>query len=230
MGTCRAEDDGPSEPPAEDEAQPKPRKPWIWLSAVLAVVAAGLLIWALTLQSDLDSAQQDLESMQQELAGATEELDSARQELDATKADLEALQSEGDDGVKTGVVAAGATALYKEFADQLGATEEDLATTQQQLEEAERAAAQAEEDAEAAKQAAADAGNDTERAQAEAEQARAEAEAAESRAAIAADCAKAFISALGTLVESEDASEQAPEVRKQLEEIAATCKDELAGT
>jgi chromosome segregation ATPase len=211
----------------EHEAQPKPRKPWIWLSAVLAVVAAGLLIWALTLQSDLDSAQQDLERAQQELAGTSEELDSTRQELDATKQEL---QSEGDDGVRTGTVVAGATALYKEFADQLGATEEDLATTQRQLEEAERAAEQAEQDAEAAKQAAADAGNETERAQAEAEQAQAEAEAAESRAAIAADCAKAFISAFGTLLESEDASEQAPEVRQQLEEIAATCKDELAAS
>ena len=162
----------PCRPRTTDEAQPKPRKPWIWLSAVLAVVAAGLLIWALTLQSDLDSAQQDLESMQQELAGASEELDAAKQ-------DLEALQSEGDDGVSTGAVVAGATALYKEFAEQLGATEDDLATTQQQLEEAERAAVQAEKDAEAARQAAADAGSETERAQAEAEQARAEVEAAE---------------------------------------------------
>ena len=125
---------------------------------------------------------------------------------------------------------AGGTALYKEFADQIGATEEDLAATQQQLEEAEKAAAQAEKDAKAAKQAAADAGNETEKAQAEADQAKAEAAAAEARTAIAADCAKAAISAIGPLFESEDASEQAPEVREQLEAIAATCKDELAGT
>ena len=102
----------------------------------------------------------------------------------------------------------GGTALYKEFAEQIGATQDDLATTQQQLEEAEKAAAQAEKDAEAAKQAAADAGNETEKAQAEAEQAKAEAAAAEARMAIAADCAKAAISAIGPLFESEDASEQ----------------------
>ena len=120
---------------------------------------------------------------------------------------------------------AGATALYKEFAEQLGTTEEDLAATQQELEEAQRAAEQAEQDAEAARQAAADAGNDTEQAQAEADQARAELEAAESRAAVAADCAKAFISAFGALFEGENPEDQAPEVREQLSEIAATCKE-----
>ena len=57
----------------------KPRRNrWIWVSAVLAVVAAGLLIWALTIQSDLDSTQQ-------ELAGVQEELDSTQQALDAAR-------------------------------------------------------------------------------------------------------------------------------------------------
>jgi hypothetical protein len=64
MSTVDPHDDTPAE-----EEPAKPRKPWIWLSALLAIVAAGLLIWALTLQSDLDSTQQELESAQQELAG-----------------------------------------------------------------------------------------------------------------------------------------------------------------
>ena len=123
----------------------------------------------------------------------------------------------------------GATALYKQLSEQLGVTEEDLAATQQDLEQAEQAAAQAEQDAKAAKQAAADAGSETEKARAEADQAKAEAKAAESRTAIAADCAKAYVSAFGLLFEGESAKDQAEEVREQLSAITATCKDELDG-
>lgn len=225
----------PTDPPA-DQAPAKRRKPWIWLSVLLTIVAAGLLIWALTIQSDLDSTQQELESTQQELdgtsqelAGTSQELDSTKQELDATKQDAEAPQSESDDGNRTGAVLVAAKALYDEFAEQLNATSEDLAATQQDLEEAEKTAAQAEQDAEAAKQAAADAGNETDKAKAQTDQANAEAKAAESRAAVAADCAKAYISTFGALFEGESVRDQAPAVREQLSDITAECKDELAG-
>ena len=138
------------------------------------------------------------------------------------------MQAQADEGVGTGAAVAGAAALYNEFSNQLGATQDDLAATQQDLEKAEKAAAQAEKDAKAAKQAAADAGSETEKAQAEADQAKAEVKAAESRTAVAADCAKAYISALGLLFEKESASDQADKVREQLSAITATCKDELA--
>ena len=55
-------------------------------SLVLAIIAAGLRIWALTIQSDLDGAQQ---------------------ELDAATQDVEAPQAEGDAGNRTGAVLAG---------------------------------------------------------------------------------------------------------------------------
>ena len=35
---------------------------WIWVSALLAIVAVGLTIWALMLKSDLDSTQQELDT------------------------------------------------------------------------------------------------------------------------------------------------------------------------
>jgi hypothetical protein len=219
MSTADPPDDSSAEPAAEAEPG-KARKPWIWLSAVLAVVAVGLLIWALTIQSDLDSANQ-------QLAAANEELDGTKKQLDATKQNVEELQAEADKGVGTGAAVAGATALYKEFSNQLGATQDDLASTQQDLEEAEKAAAQADKEAKAAKQAAADAGNETEKAQAEADQARAELKAAESRSAIAADCAKSYISAVGVLFDGESTSDEKDKVREQLSAITATCKDEL---
>jgi chromosome segregation ATPase len=227
MSTAGPPDDSSAEPAAGAEP-PKSRKRWIWLSALLAVVAAGLLIWALTIQSDLDSANQELEGTQQQLADKTKELDSAEEQLDAAKQDVEELQAQADEGVGTGAAVVGATTLYKEFSEQLGVTEEDLAATQQDVEAAEKAAAQAEKDAKAAEQAAADAGSETEKAQAETDQARAELKAAESRAAIVPDCAKAYISAVGVLFEGESASDQKEKVREQLSAITATCKDELA--
>ncbi len=45
---------------------------------------------------------------------------------------------------------------------------------------------------------------------------------------LAADCAKAYIAAFGTLVESDDPESEAKAVRKELSEITAACKDELA--
>jgi len=220
MSTAGPPDDTSAERPAEAEPA-KSRKPWIWLSALLAIVAAGLLTWALAIQSDLDSANQELESTHQQLADTEKQLDTAKQDVDE-------LQAEAGNGLGTGAAVVGAAALYRQFSNQLGATQDDLAATQQDLEQAEKAAAQAEKEAEAARQVAADAGSETEKAQAEADQARAEVKAAESRTAVAADCAKAYISAFGLLFEKESASDQADKVREQLSAITATCKDELA--
>lgn len=205
------------------EEAPSKRSRWIWISALLVIVAAGLLIWALTIQSDLDSTQDELASTQQEL-------DATRKELDGTKQELAEAKSERDRRLRTGLALVSAKALYDQFAEELDATNQDLAATQQELEEAEQIATQAEQDAEQAKQAAADAGTETEQAKAQADPATAEVKAAQSRAAVAADCAKAYIAAFGALFEGESAKDQAPAVREQLSGITATCKDELAGT
>jgi hypothetical protein len=196
------------------------RNRWIWLSAALAVVAVGLLIWGLVTQSDLESTKQ-------ELAGTQDQLDSTEQELTSAQQDVEEMQAEGDDGVNAGVLAA-AGALYKRFAEQLDATQEDLAATQQDLEEAQRAATQADDDAAAAAQRAAEADSQTGKAQAQADQATAEAKAAEARAAMAVDCAKAFVTALGGVFEGDDVDEQAEVVREQLDGIVADCEEQLA--
>jgi uncharacterized coiled-coil DUF342 family protein len=85
---------------------------------------------------------------------------------------------------------------------------------------------QAQQDADAAKQAAEKADHATDKAKAEADQAKAETEAVQSKAAIAADCAKAYVSAFGTLFEGGD---QAATVRDQLQGITADCKAALGG-
>ena len=54
---------------------------WMWVSALLAIVAVGLTVWALTLRSDVDSTQQELDTTTQELASAKQELDTTKQQL-----------------------------------------------------------------------------------------------------------------------------------------------------
>jgi DNA repair exonuclease SbcCD ATPase subunit len=160
------------------DVEPKRRNPWIWVSAVLAVVAAGLLIWGLNAKSDADDAQQETDQLQAQL----------------------------EQGKETGSAAAeDAEAAYDEVTQDLGATTEDLAATEKDLETAEKEASQAEEDAAAAEKEAEEASSETEKAQAEADQAEAEAKAAESKAAIGTECAKAYVSALGALFGGESA-------------------------
>src|SRR5688500_18869075 len=65
-------------------AEPKHRNPWIWISAVLAIIAVGVAIWALGVKSDNDRAKDDLEGAQQELASTQEQLETAQQEPETT--------------------------------------------------------------------------------------------------------------------------------------------------
>ena len=188
--------------PSEGESSKKHRNPWIWVSLVLGVIAVGLLVWALTTQSDLNDSQKEADE----------------------------LQSQADQGKKTGsaVLKAG-KAAYDDQAQQLGATDEDLDATEKDLEDAEKKAAKAEQDAAAAEQDAAQADSETDKAQAATEKAEADAEAADSKATVVADCAKAYISALGMLFEGDSVSAQAEVVKQQLESISATCKAAFEG-
>src|SRR4051794_40158583 len=186
--TSRADDAATS-----GQAPKKKHNAWIWISAVLAVAAIGLLIWALQTRSDLDSTQQK-------------------------NADLEA---QVDQGQQTGgAVLTAVQGLINDLAAQLGATNEDLADTQAKLDDSQQAEQDAQQAADAAKQEAEKADNATDKAKAEADQAQAEVAAAESKASVAADCAKAYVSAFGTLFEGGD---QAATVRDQLQGITADC-------
>jgi uncharacterized protein (DUF3084 family) len=182
------------------EPSPKRRNPWIWVSVVLALVGVGLLIWALALQSDLNSTEQQVDELQSQL----------------------------DQGKEAGSTAASeAKSAYDDLTAELGATQEDLAATEQELNDAKDTQAKAEQDAAEAEQKAADAKNASEKASAEAEQAKAEAQAAESKATIVVDCAKAYLSSLGALFEGESPQEQAAAVREQLAGITADCEAAL---
>ena len=189
--------------PPESQSSEHRRNPWIWISVALAVVAVGLLVWGLKTQSDLDDANQQVK-------------------------DLQAQINKGK--TAGGAAAVSFKAVYDDLEKQLGAANSDLASTQQDLQAAEQAAAKAQQDAAAAKQKASQSGNATDKANAEAEQAKAEAKAAEAQTAIVTDCAKSYVSVLGSVVQSDNPSDEAEAAKKDLQSISETCKKALEGS
>ena len=214
------DDEQPAEPGPE-----KHRNWWIWVSGLLALVAAGLLVWALSVKSDQEDTQAALETTEQQL-------EQSEQRAQATPTPTPT-PTPADDRSGGAVAVAGglaaAKAVYDDLTEQLGATQQDLAATEQDLKEANAKAEQADEDAAAAEKQAASADNETDKAKAEADKAKAEATAAESKAAVVADCATAYFSAFGALFEGDDVAAQAPKVREQLKGITGECQAALAG-
>jgi peptidoglycan hydrolase CwlO-like protein len=70
-----------------DPAAPSPRhhRPWGWIIAcvLLVLVAGGLLIWALGLNSDLDDQRDQTAQAQQQATKATQEVESLSGQVDA---------------------------------------------------------------------------------------------------------------------------------------------------
>ncbi len=212
-------------PDAGEVTPEKRRSAWLWVSLALALVAIGLLIWGLTVKADRDSAQKELSTTQHELDSTQEELTSTKQKLDT--APQPADDGSGGHAVLAVGTLAGMKAVYDDLANELGATQEDLAATQEDLDAANKQAENAAKDAAAAEQKAKEADNETDKAKAEADQAKAEAEATKSKAAVAADCAKAYVSALGGLFEGDNPQDQEAAVRDKLAGITDDCKAAL---
>jgi chromosome segregation ATPase len=219
------DEDGTAADGPEDLPDPERRRSrWIWVSALLAIVAVGVTIWALTLKSDLDETEQKLDKAAQEQANTKQELGTTEQQLATAQQDVKDLES--SQRRRTGAALVTGKVLYDEFAEQLGAAHDELAATQQDVEDANKAATQAEKDAATAKEDAADANTETDKAKAEAKQAKAESQAVQSKGQAARGCAKAYIEAFGGLFEGAEAET----VRKDLQSVTADCKDALAGT
>jgi hypothetical protein len=189
-------------PAAPEPAPPKKhRNPWIWISAVLGIAAIGLLVWALTVQNDLDD----------------------------TNAELDQVQAQVQENAESGSdFAAAAKAAYDDLSNRIGAAganaQESIEATQAQVDEAEQQAQ------EAGQQAADAASDQAEQLQAEADQAKAEADAAAGKARIAADCAKAYLSAFGALFEGGGLAEGATAVREEIAGITDDCQAALSGS
>ena len=194
----------PRPPAAAPGAQTpeKRRNPWIWISVVLVLACVGLVVWNMSIQSDLDSTQEDVEELQTQVTQAQ------------------------DTG---GTLMAGLQGAYDQFAQQLGATKDDLAAAKQGIGDAKESVTQAEADAATAAQEAADATDAVDEAEAKADEATAQAQAATSKAGIAADCAKAYVAAFGLLFDGDSVRAQVSVVGQELSSISADCKAALAG-
>lgn len=145
--------------------------------------------------------------------------------------DLSDAQDQLDQQASNGsAIVSAAKGVYDDLAKELGATSKELDAAQQDVAAADAQAQQAQQQADAAKQQADKANDQTEKAQAQAKEAQANADAAESKAQVVTDCAKAYISAIGTLFEGEDVKAQAKAVGEQLKGITTECKAAFAGS
>ena len=185
---------------AEPTAKPR-RNPWIWVSAFLAIVVVGLVIWQLDTQSELDKTQQTVKDQQAQIDKAT-----------ATGTDA----------------AASYKTAYQDLEQELGTTQQDLSQIEQELKDAQKSATQAQQDATAAKQQAEQANTANDKAAAEADQAKAEADAATAQTTITKDCANAFLAEISTVMQSEDPNAAAAAAKQELQAIAKDCKAALA--
>lgn len=191
--------DGTADPAPGEK---KKRNWWVWVAGALAVIAIGLLVWGISTKSDLNDTQNQVDS----------------------------LESQVQQGQETGAsFVTAAKGAFSDLTQQLGATEEDLANAEQDVQDAQDTADQAQKDADAAQKAADQANNETDKAKAEADKAKADAKAAESKAQIAGDCARAYLSAIGTIFEGEDVKAQAQKIGEQLDGITSQCQTALSG-
>ena len=119
--------------PAAPE-QAKHRNPWIWISAVLALVAVGVTIWALGVKSDNDQAKDELEAPSRSSpARKSSSRRRSRSPRRPRPPSPRTTRAAGRAALTVGAVAA-VKALIDDLEADLGATQQDLEATEQDLE------------------------------------------------------------------------------------------------
>jgi F-type H+-transporting ATPase subunit b len=138
--------DGPGVPPGEP-APKKHRNPWIWVSAVLALAAVGLLIWGVATRADLNSSEDDVSDLQTQVSNESAESEAAKgvaadleQDLGATNEDLAATEQELTQAEQS----------QSKAEDDAATAKKDAAQAQNATEKAEADAKQAKAEADAA--------------------------------------------------------------------------------
>ena len=123
----------------------------MWISALLAVVAIGLLVWALSLRSDLDDTQKQVTALQAQVeggsskaqdvaaaaksladdvrsavGGASDELDAAKAKIEAQANDVQAKASVATECAKAYGAAFSSLAGADDIAAELSSLRSDL--------------------------------------------------------------------------------------------------------
>src|SRR4051794_3634903 len=87
-------------PAPPDDVPKKRRNTWIWVSAGVGLIAVGLLVWALTMRSDLSRTQDELTKAQQQVASTDQQLETTQQELGSTKQQLDTTAQQLEDATQ----------------------------------------------------------------------------------------------------------------------------------
>lgn len=117
-----------------DDSQKAPTT-WIAISAVLALVAIGLGIWAFTTRSDLDDTKAELDQQTKRLANAQGAATSEEERLEALNAaDRRRIQRVRRRFLREKEVAKGLRGKISQEADQLSQTRNQLSSAESQEE------------------------------------------------------------------------------------------------
>jgi chromosome segregation ATPase len=177
--------------------QRHPARRWIIATAVFAVAAIGLAVWAFSLQSDLDDKDAQLAAQQKQIDDQQGVADRLREAASGASQNLQgALGDLGDQ--------------LDEIQGTAEATQQDA---QKAIDEAEATAADAQDRADAA-------ADDVERAQAQAEESKADADATRA-------CARGYLSAIGSVFEAGSIEQGVAKARDEIEALNASCEDRL---
>jgi chromosome segregation ATPase len=210
------------QPPAAPKRRPNA---WQVATAVLALIALGLGIWAISLQrGDDDGSTAQIEELEQQNASLEEQVAALEDDVAELQGKLDDQQQAAEDAARDAEDAAAkaesdlaaAQKRYDEVSRELGAADQTQAESKAELDRLAKEADAARAEAEAAVAAAAGA-------QATAE-ARADAEAA--RADLAEACLASVADILGRVYHAEDPLEGLADAARELEEIAADCAPE----
>ena len=130
----------PSAYPGAAPASPPPQhhRPWGWIAVcvLLVLVAGGLAIWALGLQSDLDDQRDQTAQAQQQAEQASNEVESLSGQID------EISQTVSDAGAQLSQAGADAQQTAQTTLDGLGAKLESVKSQVQKAVEAARGSAE----------------------------------------------------------------------------------------
>ena len=184
------------------------RNPWLWATAVVAVLAIALGVWALSERSDANDAKADLEAQQQQTTTATPTPPPTTQATQSTT--VTQTETVASDDSRTGLLAAATAAL--------AAARKQLNESDAQVEELETEIEDANAEAEKAQQEA-------EQAEPEAEQAQAEERQAGAKAKAAASCAKAMLEIVGQIPQAESPEAGLQTASEEITALVPKCKE-----
>ena len=189
-------------PDPHDAGRRRHRTGWIVATVILALAVIGLLIWALSTQSDLDSANTTIEAQHQAAAKA------------------------GENAKQTGQNAQEASASAKQSYDDVSS---DLAAEKETNAQLQSDVNQAEKDKAKAKESAAQANTETDKAKAETDKAKAETDTAKAEADAATSCAQGAVNAFGAIFEGDNLRDGVDQAVARLKELKGTCTGPLSG-